>query len=250
MAVYPVVHIVDSPEIAFEQAMIAHDAQADGVFIIDHIPTGRGGRDHRIIETFTKIKTAQPDFFVGINYLAYDPLTGYEQTKRYAQKGELSTLPDALWFDDAIDGEKRITYAEDNLRVLRKHREKNGLEHVKFMGGLAFKYTRGYTDDPIEAAKITAQLGPLVDEVVTSGAGTGQAPSPAKLEKMVQAIDGSRLAVASGISTDNLIDYRDILPDLDILVASSIETAPYSGRFVPAKVREFIRSYKALTHQE
>lgn len=111
------------------------------------------------------------------------------------------------------------------------------LAGVALLGGVAFKYTPSYTDDPVGAAAAARELEPFVDVVTTSGPGTGMSPQPEKLAAMKHAI-GKPLAVASGIGPDNIHGYAGTVDQ--ILVASSVETQPYSGIFDVAMLAEFI----------
>ena len=52
------------------------------------------------------------------------------------------------------------------------------------------------------------------------------------------------LAVASGISIENIADYQGIVDE--VLVSSSVETAPYSGVFDPFRLHAFIRAAHEL----
>lgn len=69
---------------------------------------------------------------------------------------------------------------------------------VTYYGGVSFKYTAGYTDDPDIAAESARALNPFVDVVTTSGPGTGKAAPVSKLVAMKHAIGSQRLGLASG----------------------------------------------------
>jgi predicted TIM-barrel enzyme len=133
------------------------------------------------------------------------------------------------------------------LRRLAEYREDHpGLKKIAFMGGVSFKYTEWYTADPAESARMAEQLAPFVDVVTTSGAGTGSPPSAEKITAMGRAAGPGRLAVASGISIENIADYSD-QPDMTVLVASSLETEKYSGIFIPERVRAVVEAAHAIS---
>jgi phosphoribosylanthranilate isomerase len=52
------------------------------------------------------------------------------------------------------------------------------------------------------------------------------------------------LAVASGLSIENIDDYAGLIDE--VLVASSVETKPYSGVFDTAKLKQFIDKAHSL----
>jgi len=141
----------------------------------------------------------------------------------------IETLPDAVWSDDAVGGRDVVSY-----------KRSLGLEAVRYLAGVAFKYTSSYTDNPIEAAILAREFAPLVDVVTTSGPGTGSAADVAKVAAMKAAIGSQELALASGVSLDNIEDYR---PYVDtVLAASSIETYSYSGEFIESKLRDLVQA--------
>ena len=77
----------------------------------------------------------------------------------------------------------------------------------------------------------------------TSGSGTGIPPTVAKLRAMREAA-ARPIAVASGISSSNIGNYESLVDE--ILVASSVETAPYSGVFEMAALARTIEAAHGL----
>lgn len=110
---------------------------------------------------------------------------------------------------------------------------------MRILGGVAFKYTRTFTNNPELAAQEVRTLYGATDVVTTSEEGTGTAPPVAKIQKMKIASADKPLAVASGIKLENIGDYENIVDE--VLVASSVETSPYSGIFDRDKLKAFIR---------
>jgi hypothetical protein len=237
MKVYPVVHVI-SPEQAVEQTEIAINAGSDGVFLIDH-----GGGSHHIVDAYNAVAKVYPETFIGLNYLTENPVSGYKLTQSLLDSGEINRAPDAIWFDDATRGTRERNEVHDNLGHLALMRENDlRLKNIKMLGGVAFKYTPDYTADSEEAAAAATELAPLIDVVTTSGEGTGKPPTTEKIAAMKHAIGEQELAVASGIDINNIADFKG---NVDIvLIASSLETKPYSGVFVPEKVKAFIDAAK------
>lgn len=230
--VFPVVHVVDKEQ-AREQARLALDLGADGVYLIAH---GMDTGADQLTEIFNEVVEDNPDAFIGVNYL---DLGSEEEMLRYLEsaqrRGDINRLPDAVWADTiGFDPDSM-----ENLELLR-----NRLPTIQTLGGVAFKYTKEYTDDPIEAADEVRRNSALVDVVTTSGQGTGSAPSVEKIRAMKEAAGDQPLAVASGIDASNIDSFRGIVDK--ILVASSVETMPYSGIFDPDKLSELIN----LAHAE
>ncbi|MFT4186965.1 MAG: hypothetical protein QM621_00110 [Aeromicrobium sp.] len=227
MRIFPVVHARSRRQV-LEQTERALELGADGVFLIDH---GRLGQDD-LLRAFAAARRAMPEAFLGLNLLCGGPATAYDTLRQALRRRELRQAPDALWVDDARG---------DSLPALRRLRVDlmdSPLADTILYGGVAFKYTRAFTEDPEAARGEVEALGPHVDVTTTSGAGTGTPPTPAKLAAMKDALGDRPLAVASGVSLDNLADYGDSIDE--VLVASSVETEPYSGVFDPAALADLI----------
>lgn len=237
MNIYPVVH-VKTPKQALKQAEIVIEAGADGVYLIDHGSYPTPSSKNPLIDSFNALKAEHPQFFVGLNYLLFSPCEGYLFTSQLLEEGKLQTTPDALWFDDALGCSVHDKY--EGVREVAQIRNRLGLEGVKLLGGLSFKYTDHYSDDPLVSAELVKIYGQHIDEVVTSGSATGTPPSIEKVRAMKEALDSGRIAVASGVSIENIGDYRGVIDD--VLVASSLETHKYSGVFVPEKVHAFFEA--------
>lgn len=222
--VYPVVH-VKSMNQTLEQVGMVLEEGVDGVYLIDHEFT----IDDNLTPIFERVKEEFPDGFVGVNYLGYSSLGALNNLLNARQTGDISDLPNGLWVDDAI----RDRYESRSLR-----RWNRGLKRMEYLGGVAFKYTSGSTDDPEFAAFQADALSSFVDVVTTSGPETGSEPSPSKIRAMKNAIGKKKLAIASGIDAGNLSDYAGFVSK--VLVSSSLETDYMSGEFVRDKVRELV----------
>lgn len=230
MKIHPVVHI-NSLEMAVEQSSRALDAGADGVFLIDHHLTS----PLLTFETLAATRERNPGAHIGINLLGHKTLQILNFIDAAIAEGRIDRAPDALWVDDVLQPNR-----SDAEVSFIAQQQQPALRAMRLFGGIAFKYTASYTDDPEIAARQTEQLDDVVDVVTTSGKGTGYAPSPSKLAAM-RAATAKPIAVASGISADNVADYSGSVDE--VLIASSIETEPYSGVFDEA---ELMRAIKAI----
>ena len=218
--VYPVVHINDREQAA-EQAGQVLEIGADGIYLIDHhSPTSE-----LLLDTYRVVKRDSPTAFVGVNFLCCQ--TALESFHELLTS-ELLSLPDGLWVDNAADR------AAETLQLRDRHPI---LQPIQYLGGIAFKYTGYFTDDPAAAAQEARRLAPFVDVVTTSGAGTGKPANPAKIAAMKEAIGDQTLALASGVDADNIGSYQDAD---QVLVSTSIETYPQSGIFDLTELRRLL----------
>lgn len=201
------------------------------MFLIDH----RSPRRLNVLDTaYNHVRRELgQSAWIGVNYLTSLPSEVINHLADMREQGDIGSLPDALWTDDAS---RDVT----DLAQLRDERE----AHMEYFGGVAFKYTPTYTDNPADAARLARKFGPSIDIVTTSGPGTGYAADAAKVAAMKEALGGHELALASGVSLSNIRQYRDYVDR--ILAASSVETESYSGIFVKSKLRDLIQA----AHQE
>jgi predicted TIM-barrel enzyme len=108
-----------------------------------------------------------------------------------------------LWVDNARINELSVSQPDaDEIAIARKASGWKGL----YFGGVAFKYQR-HVSDLSASAKIASRY---MDVVTTSGPGTGLAANREKIVAMKQAMDDCPLAVASGITPENVSDYLEV----------------------------------------
>lgn len=234
MKVFPVVHI-NSPEVAHHQANLALEYGADGVYLIEH----PGGPAEIVLEALERLKTERPDSYVGVNLLGFTALEAVQKIHTFSDEHALA-IPSGLWVDDL-----RNTNGVAPEAAFERKNTLPRLRGMRLLGGVAFKYTPTFTDDPILAVNEVRVLRSATDVITTSGSATGSAPSVAKITSMKAAAGTTPLAVASGISLENIERYRECVDE--VLVASSIETAPYSGTFDEAKLKAFIDKAHSLS---
>jgi hypothetical protein len=89
--------------------------------------------------------------------------------------------------------------------IIRDRRKASGWQGLYF-GGVAFKYQRPVHD----LARAAGLASKYMDVITTSGPGTGQASSRAKIRAMKEALGDFPLAIASGITPANVHDYLDV----------------------------------------
>ena len=219
-AILPVIH-VEALGQARENAVIAQDCGADGIFLINHAIT-----DRKLLEIHDNLAANFPDFWMGVNCLGLSP------------ESIFTLIPETVrgvWVDNSYVNERSThqTRAEQ-IDAIRKRLAPSCL----YFGGVAFKYQRHVND--LETSCELAKH--YVDIVTTSGPGTGEAADLNKIRRMKSVLGSHPLAVASGITVENVNDY---LPHMDfLLVATGISqsfTQLDSGRLrsLIARVESF-----------
>jgi len=215
-----VIH-AESEKQALRNVKIAFDEGADGVFLINH---SISAIDLLCIHSIAKRQF--PDFWIGLNFLDLD------------HWGALVNLPGTdtgLWVDYGGIRPMHSDPTRDAIifSELRKKRMHTGI----YFGGVAFK-GQATSLDPASDAKLSA---PFIDVVTTSGAGTGIAASVQKIKVMKEAIGSHPLALASGVTPNNVEEY---LPYIDfVLVSTGVSDSHEETN--PELLRELVRKIKS-----
>lgn len=219
MRIYPVIHYLDR-ETAFSEVQAARACGADGVFLISH-----HGADQELLEVAGDVKRAYPDFRIGANLLTWRP-------DRAVFLAHASGL-DMVWADNMGVSSWGLTQVGSTLSKFgRKHPE------IQLFASVAFKY-QAPEPSPAQAALYAIGAGFIP---TTSGAATGSAPEVAKVARMSAAAGGT-LAVASGMTPDNVAEYAPYLSH--ILVATGVALDEH--RIDPAKLGRLIAVTKEGT---
>ncbi len=235
--VLPVIHVLDDEQ-AKRNLAVAIRCGAPGAFLINH-----DFEVSRFLPIIEECRRAYPDFWLGVNFLG---VTGADAFPILGQLAEKDVFIDAYWADDARIDERVQQQAEaDSITAVRKSSGWTGM----YFGGTAFKKQR-----PVEPAQYCESASLAVDymdAVTTSGIATGHSAELEKIEAFRDGIKDQTLAIASGISPDNVDDYLDLADAF--LVATGIN---YSGDFYnldPYRLRrllEKVRHYAARQEEE
>lgn len=224
--VLPVIH-VESESQALRNADLALDAGSDGLFLINHSIGSEA-----LLEIHATVANHFEDAWIGVNCLDLPPVDVFRRIP-----GRVG----GVWADNAMIDESsdQQPYAQRILDARDVHSPS-----ALYFGGVAFKYQR-HVDDLASAAMKAAQF---MDVVTTSGPGTGQAAHVDKIRAMKQVLGDFPLAIASGITPDNIGPY---LPYSDCyLVATGISRSfdqldPELLKLLVDRVREYDRQITA-----
>lgn len=199
--VFPVIHVASLQQ-AQRNIEIARECGANGVFLINHVISTKD-----LLEIHEAVSETHPDWWIGVNCLGPRPEDVF---------GMISDKVAGVWADNAgIDESSSSQAYADRVAEARQKRTSNYL----YFGGVAFKGQR-HVEDLETACRIAA---PFMDVVTTSGAGTGQAAAVEKIQRMKMALGSAPLAIASGITPENVDRY---LPWADsFLVATGVSTS-------------------------
>jgi uncharacterized protein len=214
--VLPVIHVdagagpdaaAQSLERTLNNAAMAFEAGCDGVFLISM------DRRDDVLEGLARVvKQRYPDKLVGINMLQH---TVHEAIRTSVEAGL-----DMTWIDNArVHSEESLSQAKRIAEILAQY------PGHQLFGGVAFKYQRD-EPNPGLAATRARDLGIIP---TTSGPGTGKPADVGMVASMHAALSGGALAIASGITPDNVLEYAPYLSH--ILVASGVSQNEYDFDF-------------------
>ena len=194
--VLPVIHVLDEEQ-AKRNLAVAIRCGAPGAFLINH-----DFEVSRFLPIIEESRRAYPDFWLGVNSLG---VTGTGAFPILGQLTEKDVFVDAYWADDArIDERVRQQAEADSIAAVRKSSGWTGM----YFGGTAFKKQRPV--EPAQYRDAANQAVGYMDAVTTSGIATGHSADLEKIKAFRDGVEDQTLAIASGITPDNVDDHLDL----------------------------------------
>lgn len=240
MKIFPIVHIENNGvNTAAHEGIRALELGADGIYLTDHY---NGAKDTKpLFETYQRVLYEAPERYVGINIFGLGPADSMRSLAGLLNNAKdfiQPSSPSGLLVDEMRhDGPRKLDAIE--LRNLDPK-----LQSVRLLGGVAFRHTSTYTDNPTMAAYETEWLKDSVDVVVTSGESSSKQPSIEKLMAMKEATGDKPLAITSELSTENIRQYEWIVDE--VLVSRKIETLYGIDTFDRHNLEELVRLAHSL----
>ena len=228
--VIPVIHHIE-PSLSLEQAKLAFELGADGVFLISHQDD-----DASLIPLAKQIRQERPTAWLGINFLSM----GLPGAFRLVIDSDVRI--DGVWSDrPGVSSEGYETEAL-HLATYRALLDDAGRPVPSIFASVAFKY-QAFENDPGLAAAKALELGFIP---TTSGSATGSAPSLSKIEVIRQAIGPEApLACASGMTLDNIEAFAPLLSH--VLVATGVSRDEH--HFDAQRLEAFIHLARAASER-
>lgn len=198
--IFPVIHL-STLALLLANAARCVRAGVDGVFLID-----MSGRDDWIDDACGVVRKSFPELRIGVNRLSVGAEASVQRS--------LAIGVEMTWADNSgitSVGPSPMARSISGMVAATAH---------EFFAGVAFKYQQPEID-PGRAAKWATDLG-LVP--TTSGDATGVPAAQDKIEAMREALGvGQRLAIASGITPENVSRYRHLATDFLVATGISID---------------------------
>ncbi len=224
--ILPVIHHVDA-QLSRDQANLALDLGADGVFLISHHDD-----DASLLPLAASIRAKKPNAWIGINFLS---MTLWEA---FSLSLACDCRIDAVWSDSPGITSQGVDTDTQELAEWNSILMRAGRPAPQIFASVAFKY-QAHEVDPPRAALNAAELGFIP---TTSGSATGSAPQLDKITSMRSHLGAeAALACASGLTAENILDFAPHLSHA--LVATGVSLDEH--HFDPAKLSNFIALAKA-----
>lgn len=214
----PVIH-VESRDQALRNVARAVEAGANGVFLINHSMSAPS-----LWSIFESVRSEHPDYWMGVNFLDL----GLIEAVTWAVSTKAAV--NALWTDRSFVSDRSVHPMARASWVLAQDWA------GEYFGGVAFKGQKAVED----YEKAAQNANSVMHVVCTSGQATGVAADVSKVQAMCPHV--SRLALASGVTPDNVEAYLPYVDDF--LVATGIsysftELDPEKTALLASQIRSF-----------
>ena len=181
--IIPVIHMLNEEQV-FTNVDTCIASGIEKIFIINHAVSTQD-----LLSCAFKVRDKY-DIWTGVNMLGTEG--------RHAIQIDWNL--DGIWCDETLKFEDVYPSCYEGM----------------VFSGLAFKYQ----PQPLDLKKACEEIKPVCNVATTSGVGTGQAANIAQIHRIRAYLGDFPMAIASGISAENVKYYKDIADYL--LVASSI----------------------------
>lgn len=206
--ILPVIHVLDTEQTT-RNMEIAIAGGCPGVFLINH-----DFEYQKLLPIIRDTRHAFPEAFIGANFIA---VTGKYAFPVLGQLQSDGIQVNAYWADDARIDERTNENTQTEANEIAEIRAASGWDGLYF-GGTAFKKQRPV--EPEHFGKSAQLAANHMDVVTTSGLATGIAADLTKIEQFRENCGDTALAVASGITLENLHLYQNLVDAF--LVATGI----------------------------
>jgi len=208
--IIPVLHMSNKDNLNHNISIIK-SLNIKKIFIINH--------DYQTLdeikEEYNYIKSKIKNIWIGINCL-----TSCE-TKIFTELSNERFFPDAVWIDNSAIQNSYGTKNRDKIYESYLEYKEKGFQG-RYFGGFAFKYQK----QPLNLEKATIEATDFIDIITTSGNGTGVKADIEKIKTIYKNVNNKNdIAIASGITPDNIKDY---IPFINyFLIATGISESFY-----------------------
>ena len=193
--VLPVIHVLETGRTIKNISKIIRSG-ASGCFLINH-----DFGVEEFVPIIMQVRAKFPALWLGVNFLATTGDRAFPILEKLSSK---NCYIDAYWADDACIDENGENIKAKSISEIRKKCNWEGL----YFGGTAFKKQRSI---PVNRYKESAAYATqFMDVVTTSGPATGKEVDLEKIRLFRSGVKNKPLAIASGVSIENVVKYADV----------------------------------------
>jgi predicted TIM-barrel enzyme len=216
MNIIPVIHHINE-ELTIKNAQLCFENNVYGLFIISMEED-----NHGLSALAKKIKNEFPILKMGVNHLGYQAIESVYECLNYSL--------DMIWSDEPIVTSYEIK--EEAYKIQEELKNSS----LKFFNSVAFKYQA--EEKNIEKAVYNSKKLGFIP--TTSGQATGVAAEVEKIQKMKKELGDYPLAIASGLTPENIDTYNKMIEYG--LVATGISKSFYE--FDEKKLKAILKKIK------
>lgn len=214
--VLPVIHVLDNEQ-AELNTRLAIAGGCPGVFLINH----DFGIDE-FLPIIRHVRKSFPDIWLAVNFLAVTGKDAFPILGKLAKEG---VKVDGYWGDDARIDEFASLDNQAEANEILKIKSESGWDGMYF-GGTCFKKQREVKP---EHYATSAELAThFMDVVTTSGIATGHAADLEKIKTFRKACGDKPIAIASGITPENVHQYASLVDCLMVATGINIKDDFYN----------------------
>lgn len=231
-------HVKDYYQAIREAAKMLTPNGAHGVILVNNglKISSKKSEYPSLFDTAMELKSKVGDkYLVGINPL--DLRTAKEAIEiLYETVDQYGIWPDVLWTDThpIVEKSSRVYIPESILFDIK------GME-TAYYGSISFKGQ----PEPHDLETVALLGSRNFHTVVTSGPGTGQPADVEKIKKMSEIVGSDKLALASGVTTENLYQYFEYVNTF-IVGTSLQQSADDPFVYSSERVKEFHKKFDEL----
>jgi predicted TIM-barrel enzyme len=216
MKIIPVIHH-KTKDLTIKNAKLCFENNTYGIFIIS-----MEGKNTDLSALAKKIKNEFPTLKVGVNHLGYQASESIYEGLNYSL--------DMIWSDEPIVTGSCIH--EEAIKIEQEIKNSS----LMFFNSVSFKYQKEefFIEEAVQNSK---KLGFIP---TTSGKATGVAADVEKINKMKRTLGDYPLAIASGLTPENILEYTKMIEYG--LVSTGISKSFYE--FDEIKLKELIEKCK------
>lgn len=230
--VLPVIHVLDNEQ-SETNTRQAINAGCPGVFLINH-----DFGIEQFLPIIRHVRKVFPDIWLAINFLAVTGRDAFPILGKLASEG---TKVDGYWADDARIDEFAMVDSQTEAEEILTTKRESGWDGMYF-GGTCFKKQREVLPEHYAtSAKLATQF---MDVVTTSGIATGHAADLGKIETFRNACGDTPVAIASGITPENVHQYSSLVDCLMVATGINIQDDFYN--IDPQRLKKLMENLKEI----